>query len=564
MPGYDAVFVGSGVNSLTSAALLSRAGWRVLRARAQRPPRRRDPHRRPTSPSPGSRTRCMSSWHPLFVGSAAYAELARRPGAARPRVPQHRAPDRRRSSPTARPRSSRPRSTRTSPSSSATRAGDGAAWKRQFEEFMGSAELSFGVLSSELWSLQGLVARAHGLPQARPPRTARPSAATTLASARDWLEATFASEGARGLLAPWVLHTGLGPEQAVSGFMTQVIGCAIQLGGMPVPRGGGIRLVEALAAIVREGGGELRTGADVRAHPASRAAARPGSSSPAASACYAERAVIASVTPTQLYGSLLARGRRAGRGRALGRGLPLRPRRHADPPRARASRPRGRRARPSGSRSTAIVHVTPGLDGVSRAVNEADRGLLPAEATIVVGQPCAVDPSRAPEGKSDHLDPAAGAAAATGAATRSARSTSATAAGRERCARPTPTASSRGSARRSRTSSARRSSASCSRPPISRRSTATSSAATSTRARARSTRTSCGGRPAICPGHATPIEGLWQIGASTHPGPGLGAGSGLPRRQGADEGAAAPPRRATACRPPSESCERGCRCEARR
>ena len=47
---------------------------------------------------------------------------------------------------------------------------------------------------------------------------------------------------------------------------------------------------------------------------------------------------------------------------------------------------------------TAIVHLTPGLDGVSRAVNEAERGLLPAEATIVVGQPLAVDPSRAPEG----------------------------------------------------------------------------------------------------------------------------------------------------------------------
>jgi len=47
---------------------------------------------------------------------------------------------------------------------------------------------------------------------------------------------------------------------------------------------------------------------------------------------------------------------------------------------------------------TAIVHLTPGLDGVSRAVNEAERGLLPAEATIVAGQPCAVDPSRAPQG----------------------------------------------------------------------------------------------------------------------------------------------------------------------
>jgi len=49
---------------------------------------------------------------------------------------------------------------------------------------------------------------------------------------------------------------------------------------------------------------------------------------------------------------------------------------------------------------TAIVHLTPGLDGVSRAVNEADRGLLPAEATVVVGQPLTVDDSRAPVGKS--------------------------------------------------------------------------------------------------------------------------------------------------------------------
>ena len=53
----------------------------------------------------------------------------------------------------------------------------------------------------------------------------------------------------------------------------------------------------------------------------------------------------------------------------------------------------------SGSAQTAIVHLTPGLDGVSRAVNEAERGLLPAEATVVVGQPLTMDPSRAPDGK---------------------------------------------------------------------------------------------------------------------------------------------------------------------
>src|SRR4029077_4761752 len=48
---------------------------------------------------------------------------------------------------------------------------------------------------------------------------------------------------------------------------------------------------------------------------------------------------------------------------------------------------------------TAIVHVTPGLDGVSRAVNEAEPGLLPDEATIVVGQPLTLDRSRAPDGR---------------------------------------------------------------------------------------------------------------------------------------------------------------------
>jgi phytoene dehydrogenase-like protein len=48
---------------------------------------------------------------------------------------------------------------------------------------------------------------------------------------------------------------------------------------------------------------------------------------------------------------------------------------------------------------TAIVHVNDGIDGLSRAVNEAERGLLPADPTVVVGQPMAVDSTRGPAGK---------------------------------------------------------------------------------------------------------------------------------------------------------------------
>jgi len=106
--------------------------------------------------------------------------------------------------------------------------------------------------------------------------------------------------------------------------------------------------------------------------------------------------VIANVTPTQLYGRLLetaevpavvAEGARRFRyGRAeMQIHFAL-----SEPARWEGDDRLGR---------TAIVHVTPGLDGVSRAVNEAERGLLPTEATIVVGQPLTMDPARAPDGK---------------------------------------------------------------------------------------------------------------------------------------------------------------------
>ena len=115
---------------------------------------------------------------------------------------------------------------------------------------------------------------------------------------------------------------------------------------------------------------------------------------------------------------------------------------------------------------TAVIHVTPGLDGVSRAVNEAERGLLPAEATIVVGQPLTIDPSRAPEGKGmlwvqlqelpwQVKGDAAG------------DLTSARASGPNGCASGTRIGSRRGSRGTSRISSRVCWAASCSRPPIS-------------------------------------------------------------------------------------------------
>jgi phytoene dehydrogenase-like protein len=50
-------------------------------------------------------------------------------------------------------------------------------------------------------------------------------------------------------------------------------------------------------------------------------------------------------------------------------------------------------------RDFAYIHVAPNLEMMTRVYAEASAGLLPAEPVLVVGQPTAIDPSRAPAGK---------------------------------------------------------------------------------------------------------------------------------------------------------------------
>jgi phytoene dehydrogenase-like protein len=390
MGPYDAVFVGSGINALAGGALLAKAGWRVCIL--ERSDRLGGAIRTEEGlVAPGFTHEVFSSWHPLFTGSAAYAEL-------QGDLERHGLEYLNTELPTgsAFPDGSSAFLTTSLEDNVAEldrhAAGDGAAWQAAFEGFMANADLSFGVLSSELWSGAGF-----GLGQKAYRRFGRRGllafGGEVLSSCRDWLGDTFESKQAHGLLAPWVLHTGLGPEQPLSGFMTKVIGAALQLGGMPVPKGGGVKLVDALAAIVREAGGDLRADAEVE-----RILVADGRATAVrladGEAIQAERAIVAGVTPTQLYGRLLAEGEvpppvrdAAARYRYGLAGMQI----HIamkEPPRWKGDE---RLAK------TPIVHVTPGLDGVSRAVNEATRGLLPAEATIVCGQPMAVDPSRGPD-----------------------------------------------------------------------------------------------------------------------------------------------------------------------
>jgi phytoene dehydrogenase-like protein len=388
---YDAVVVGSGINSLACAAFLALAGWRV--AVLEREAELGGAVRTAELTEPGFHHDVFSAWHPLWVGGPAHAELG--PALAKRGLEYLNTEH---PTGTLFPDGESAFLTTGTDSNAAElerhAAGDGEAWRETIASVGAQAELVFGVLGTELWSPAGL-----GLGAKAYRRLGRRGlaefGAEVVQSSRDWLTTTFRSERAHGLLAPWVLHTGLGPDGAASGFMTRVIAFAIEAGGMPVPRGGGARLVDALVRLIQDHGGVCETGADVERVLVEGGRAT-GVRLEGGGTAGAERAVICNVTPTQLYGRLLepadvpADVAEAGKRFRFGRSEMQIHFALSEPPRWDGDDRLGR---------TAIIHVTPGLDGVSRAVNEAERGLLPAEATVVVGQPLAVDDSRAPVGK---------------------------------------------------------------------------------------------------------------------------------------------------------------------
>ena len=440
---------------------------------------------------PGFTHEVLASWHPLFTGSAAYAELegeltARGVVYVNTDLPTGTAfPDGSAAFITGSLEGNVAEFDRLAP-------GDGVAWERQFNEFMGNADLAFGILSTELWSTAGLTLGRKALRRLGR-RGLLEFAGNTLVSCRDWVSTTFESEAAHGVLAPWVLHTGLGPDQATSGFMTQVIGAALQLGGMPVPVGGGVRLVDALAGIVTDAGGEVRLSADVRQILVANGRAT-GVRLTDGEVVAATRAVVANVTPTQLYGSLLGGSDVPTAVAEAAVAVPLRTRGDADPPgarraaalegqRRRAPRPLPDRPRHARSRR----RLARGQRGGARAA--AGRGhdrLRPARRARPLAR----------AGRQvDHLDPAAGASGRPDQGRRCRRARH----GRrhlERRARRGVRRPDRGPPRRldreprCRDAEARRRLASW----RSRRSTGISSAATSTAARARSTRTCSGAR----------------------------------------------------------------------
>lgn len=394
-PTYDVVVIGSGINSLVCAALLARRGRSVCVL--ERDSVAGGCIRTEELTLPGFRHDTLSTLYPLFVSAPHFAELG--PALAEKGVRFVNSdcptavvlPDGR-SMILGRDRDAN------AAALDAAAAGDGDAYRQGMKDIEDSAALTFGLLSNSLGGRKAMGILAREL-WSRGPKGFSHLISGAMQSCRDWLEGQFQSDLVRALFAPWILHVGLSPEASLSSHMGKLILLTLEQFGSPMIVGGSDRIVEGFRAIIEERGGCVRTSAPVARILTDKGRAT-GIELASGERVMARRAVAANVTPTQLYGDLLPQGTIRGpaadkarddaRGYRYGRGemqihlaLDAPPQWH-DPALGKVP----------------MLHLTSGLDGVSRAVNEAERGLLPAEATIVVAQPTAVDPSRAPQGKS--------------------------------------------------------------------------------------------------------------------------------------------------------------------
>ncbi|MFD3451003.1 phytoene desaturase family protein [Streptomyces sp. NPDC058691] len=387
---YDAVVIGGGHNGLV-AAHLARAGWSV--AVLERNAAVGGAIASGEITSPGFTHDLYSTNQNLFLGSRAYADFApdlSRHGltfASTDRPYANVFPD----GLSLRVHSDYPR---TLGQLAAHDTGDADGFAGLYQRYRQFAPYLFGLYGTAVPSAQAVrqvldLLRRHGL------RGAGELVHTLLMSTRELGETWFTTREARAMAACWGMHLDFGPDVAGGAMFPLLEMFADMENGMSVVEGGAQRLPQALAAVLAERGGEIRTGAEVD-RVLCRSGRAVGVRCADGGTLTARRAVIADVGPAALYERLLeseqvpAHVRRKARRYRYGPGTMMLHLALAGPlPWAAGDELAG----------FGYVHVAPYVDDLARTYTETQAGLLPADPLLVVGQTSAIDPTRAPEGR---------------------------------------------------------------------------------------------------------------------------------------------------------------------
>ena len=381
----NAIVVGSGINGLVAAAELARAGWSVTVVE-----RNADIggfFATEERTLPGYLHDTFSSWHPLFVSGPAYAalgELLHRHGLAYRNTEgwvtasvaddgratlAHRDPER--------------------TAAEFAHAEDRSAYLAMLQRLGENMASIGGLLGSEVRSL-ALARHTIGLLRRGGRRGAEWWLRAAVTSGRAFLRREFRGPEVDHLYAPWLLHAGLSPDHAGGGLMMPLFAATLHGCGLPVVAGGAGRFVAAFRSLLGSLGVRVETGVEVdRILVAQGRAVGVGAGG---RTFRARRAVLASVTPTALYGRLLPEGTVDSALRA--EAASFRYGRAALQIHVALSEPLG--WRDPRLAEIPLIHLSDGSAGTGMACAEA--GLLPRHPTVVVGRQYLLDPARVPAG----------------------------------------------------------------------------------------------------------------------------------------------------------------------
>ncbi len=274
-------------------------------------------------------------------------------------------------------------------------AADAEAWRRMLTGFGSDAPHIFAILGSPLPSFAAVKAawkayRAIGMDGLW--RLGK----LLLATPRGFLDAHFEDDKLKAMMAAWGLHLDFAPDVAGGALFPYLESMANQAFGMVVGKGGADTIIRAMVGLLEQKGGQVLLGQRVNEIRLDSRGRAKGVILQNGRVLSARRAVIANLNPKILFGDLLPPStipenvRSAVRGYRAGPGTMMIHLSMDELPDWQAG---------ADLKTFAYVHIAPDLAMMSKVYSEAMDGLLPAEPALVVGQPTAIDPSRAPDGK---------------------------------------------------------------------------------------------------------------------------------------------------------------------
>ncbi|WLE00596.1 NAD(P)/FAD-dependent oxidoreductase (plasmid) [Agrobacterium leguminum] len=271
---------------------------------------------------------------------------------------------------------------------------DAEAWSAMLNDFARKAPVIGGIMSSRMPSWETLKLmwsawRTGGFP------FLLDLVRLVVSSPREFLDRHFESEKLKVTMAAWGAHVDFAPETAGGATFTYLQSMASQLGPMLIGAGGADTIIKAMTSLLRARGGELMLSSPV-AKVLTEGNRAVGVTLENGKTLHARRAVVSNLHPKLIFGSMIGKtDRREAFDAAIAkyRAGPASMTIHL----ALDGLPQWTASKMLGSYS--YIHIAPSLDSIDRTYRDARQGLLPGEPLLVVGQPTAFDPSRAPAGK---------------------------------------------------------------------------------------------------------------------------------------------------------------------